>query len=85
MGSMEAQVAQTLDAQELTVDCPKCSHQITKTLRSLRTHHEMDCPGCRATITLDTDGLNRGYQEALQSAREIDRKLSIPIKLTLKF
>lgn len=84
MGSMESQTAAALQANKIDVDCPKCSHKNTKTLGWLRANRLLTCAGCGEDITLDTAGLEAGYQSALREARKLDETLSKTIKLNLK-
>jgi transcription elongation factor Elf1 len=68
-----------LDDKEISFKCPKCSHQLKKTVGWLKANADMICEGCGVTIKLNTEQLARGAEDA-QKALD-----SIPKKITIKF
>ncbi len=40
------------DKLEIPLSCPKCGHEITKTVAWINSHDSFDCVGCGATIDL---------------------------------
>lgn len=84
MTSMERQTEQAVNANKVPIECPKCQHKTEQTIGWIRTHTEMTCAGCAATIDLDKAGLEKGIQSALAEARKLDRQLAKGFKFTLK-
>jgi len=83
--SIKAQTEAAINAKQIDVECPKCSHKSPKTIGWLRTNRLLRCAGCGDDITIDTTRFEADIQPALNEASKIDQTLARISKLTLKF
>ena len=63
------------DKAEVGVACPGCGHESKKQIGWLRTHDEMVCPGCGATVGLDDKDFRAGLDRADKALSDFKRKL----------
>lgn len=59
-----------LDNAEITITCPGCHHATSKTISWLKTNSKFTCPGCKKTITVESDKLTGGLEKTLKDAEE---------------
>lgn len=74
-----------LDAHEITIDCPKCGHQLTEKLGRLKHDPRIPCPGCGTTIAIEASGLNNALGEVDQSLADLRKALGSASNLGRKF
>jgi transcription elongation factor Elf1 len=67
------------DAHIVKFQCPKCGHELERTIGNLKLSEHMRCPGCGVGINIDTNRL-------ANAAQEIQRALDkVPPEITIKF
>jgi len=68
-----------VESHEISFQCPKCGHDLKRTIGRLKANEHMTCPGCGIGINIDTDRLARATEE-IQNALD-----KIPPEITIKF
>ena len=69
----------SLDSHELGFPCPKCGHKLSKTFGWLKTHTNITCPGCSASIDLKTDQLLRTVAKVEQEVNKLPTKIILKL------
>jgi ribosomal protein S27E len=64
------------DSQEVTVECPDCSHEITQTIGHFRASPKIECPGCGVTIKIEASSLDEALKSAEKSFADLKSKIS---------
>lgn len=64
------------DKAEIAIPCPQCGHESKKTIGWMKSHENMQCPGCGSVITLDSAELKKGIASAEKSLKDFGKNLS---------
>lgn len=63
------------DKDELTLECPSCSHQFKQALGRLKNDPTLHCPACGQSITIKAQGLRDGLKQADSALADFERTL----------
>ena len=56
------------DSKAITINCPECRAEITKTIGGFRANPSIRCPKCNKAIRVDTSSFD-------QTVRDLDRQM----------
>ncbi len=65
------------DKEKIEIPCPGCGRKLAKTIGELRhqTQANEKCPGCGASIDLNSEGVRRGVKQAEEALAKLKRDL----------
>lgn len=73
-----------IDAADLPLVCPHCSHEFSQTGRRLRAQPDVTCPACSGTFAVDLSQVDEAAGSAQHGLQDFERRISKTIKLNLK-
>jgi DNA-directed RNA polymerase subunit RPC12/RpoP len=65
--------------KEIPFKCAECGHEVRQSIRWMKTHDRIVCPGCGTGIKLDSGNLIRGAEEAQSLLDGLAKKITIKL------